>query len=176
MRNFHRLAQGLTVAPLMTTLMRHPELWDADTTRTGFQGSPHREASDILLRFGRASLDDMGPFDNRPAMTLLGAMSTALGVMQMVGGSELGRVLLTRLPPGGKILPHADEGAYARRMVRHQLMIQCLPGNVFRCAGEELAPVTGDLFWFNNALEHEVTNNSADDRIAMVIDARIDAP
>ena len=176
MRNFHRLAQNLAITPLMSTLMRHPELWNRDRTRTDFQGSPHAQASDILLRFGKPSLEDMGPFENRQSMTILGAMGTALGVMQMVGGSELGRVIITRLPPGGRITPHADEGSYARRFTRHQLMLHCLPGNIFRCGEEELTPTTGDLFWFNSALEHEVTNNSADDRVAMIIDSRIDPP
>ena len=107
-------------------------------------------------------------------MTILGAMPTVLGIMQLVGGSELGRVLITRLPPGASILPHADEGAYARRMVRHQLILRSMPGNVFRCGGEEIATVSGELFWFNSSLEHEVVNNSTDDRLAMVIDCRIE--
>lgn len=136
--------------------------------------SPHGEASDVILRFGKPSVDDHGPFDNRPSMAVLGALQTVLGVMQLVGGSELGRVIVTRLPPGGRILPHADEGEYAARFTRHQIMLQCEPGNVFKCGGESLAPTTGDLFWFNHHLEHEVINNSAHDRLAMIIDCRID--
>jgi len=49
-----------------------------------------------------------------------------------------------------------------------------MPGNVFRCGGEEIATVSGELFWFNSSLEHEVVNNSTDDRLAMVIDCRIE--
>jgi len=30
----------------------------------------------------------------------------------------------------------------------------------------------GELWWFENAIEHEVTNNSANDRIHMIIDLR----
>lgn len=136
--------------------------------------SPHSEASDVILRFGKPDMDDVGPFENRPSMALLGALGTALSVMQLVGGSELGRVIVTRLPSGAHILPHADEGEYARRMTRHQIMLQCEPGNVFKCGDESLAPATGDLFWFNTALEHEVINNSAHDRLALIVDCRID--
>ena len=174
MRNFHRLAQNLAVSPLLATLMRHPELWDQDRVRTTIPEGPHAQASDILLRFGKPSVDDTGPFENRPSMTLLEAKGTVLGIMQLVGGSELGRVIITRLPPGARILPHADEGIYAQRMTRHQIMIQCLPGNVFRCGEESISPTTGDLFWFNSSLEHEVINNSQDDRIAMIVDCRIE--
>ena len=174
MQNFHRLAQGLAIGPLMATLMRHPELWDEDRTRTTIPGGPHAEAQDVILRFGKPSIDDTGPFENRPSMGTLGAMATVLGVMQLVGGSELGRVMITRLGPGKCILPHADEGLYPERFTRHQIMLQCDPGNVFKCGGESLAPNTGDLFWFNHRLEHEVINNSAHDRIALIIDCRID--
>lgn len=174
MRNFHKLASGLNVAPLVAKLYRHPELWDRDRTRTDYEGSPHIQASDILLRFGKPTLNDTGPFENRPSMAILGAKDLVLGVMQLVGGFELGRVIISRLGPGLTITPHADEGLYAETMVRHQIMLECLPGNVFRCGGEEIAPATGDLFWFNNSLEHEVLNNSVDDRLAMVIDCRID--
>lgn len=174
MRNFHRLAQNVNVAPLLATLMRHPELWDQDRLRTTIPNSPHSEASDVILRFGKPDMDDVGPFENRPSMALLGALATVLGVMQLVGGSELGRVIVTRLPSGARIHPHADEGAYARRMVRHQIMLQSLPGNVFRCGDEIISPLSAELWWFNTALEHEVINNSQDDRLALIVDCRID--
>ncbi len=174
MRNFHRLAQNVNVAPLLATLMRHGELWDCDRLRTTQHNSPHSQASDILLRFGKPSLDDTGPFENRPSMAVLNARETVLGVMQLVGGWELGRVIVTRLPPGGRIFPHADEGAYARRFTRHQIMMQSLPGNVFKCGGESISPLTGELWWFDTSLEHEVINNSETDRIAIIIDCRID--
>jgi hypothetical protein len=154
--------------------MRHPELWDQDKLRTTIPGSPHGQARDILMRFGKPDVDDTGPFENRPSMAILGAMATVLSVMQLVGGSELGRVMITSLPSGARILPHADEGLYARRMTRHQLMLQCMPGVQFICGGETFCAQTGDLFWFNSILEHEVINNSADDRFAMIIDVRID--
>ncbi len=174
MRNFHRLAQNVNVAPLLATLMRHGELWDADRTRTTIPGGPHAQASDILLRFGKPSLDDTGPFENRPSMATLGARETVLGVMQLVGGWELGRVIITRLPAGGRILPHADEGAYARRFTRHQIMLQSLPGNVFKCGGESISPLCGELWWFDSSQEHEVINNSSDDRLVLIVDTRID--
>lgn len=158
----------------MATLMRHGELWDQDRLRTTLPDGPHGAASDILLRFGKASMDDVGPFENKPSMAVLEAKATVLGVMQLVGGSELGRVIVTRLPPSARITPHADEGGYAARFTRHQIMLQCEPGNIFKCGGESLAPTSGDLFWFNHRLEHEVINNSSADRIALIVDCRID--
>ena len=154
--------------------MRHGELWDQDRLRTTLPNSPHEACSDIILRFGKPSVDDIGPFDNRPSMTILGALATVLGIMQLVGGSELGRVIITRLAPGKQISRHADEGSYARRMVRHQLMLQCPPGVQFICGDETFCATSGDLFWFNSQIEHSVINNGPDDRIALIIDCRID--
>lgn len=107
-------------------------------------------------------------------MATLGALSVVLGVMQLVGGTELGRVIITRLPPGAKIGVHADEGKYAERFTRHQIALESSPGNVFICGGEQFCPQTGDLYWFNHQLEHEVINNSMSDRYTMIIDCRIE--
>jgi hypothetical protein len=35
---------------------------------------------------------------------------------------------------------------------------------------------TGDIWWFNNRIEHEVINNSATERIHMVVDIRTSKP
>jgi hypothetical protein len=174
MRNFHRLAQGLAVGPLMASIARHPDLWDSDKLRTGIANGPHAEASDIILRFGKPDINDLYPSDDRPAMALLGAKGMALQIMTLVGGSELGRVLVTRLEPGKHILPHADEGTYSDRFDRYHVCLQSLPGNLFRCGDEAISPETSDLWWFNSSIEHEIANNSKDDRITLIVDVRID--
>jgi len=174
MLNFHRLAQNIAVGPLLASIARRPDLWDADKLRTLFENSPHAQAQDIILRFGKPDINDLYPCEDRSAMALLGAKSIALSVMQLAGGSELGRVLVTRLCPGKRILPHADEGAYSERFDRYHVCLQSLPGVTFRCGGEKISPASGELWWFRNGLEHEIVNNSADDRITMIIDVRID--
>lgn len=174
MRNFHKLSGGIVVGPLMATIARHSELWNNDDLRTALPESPHAQASDMILRFGRPDINDLYPADDRPSMALLGAKQTALQVMGLVGGSELGRVLVTRLEPGKRILPHVDEGAYSERFDRYHVSLQSLPGNVFRCGDEQVSPETGDLYWFNNNIEHEIVNNSNDSRITLIIDVRID--
>lgn len=174
MLNFHRLAQNIDVGRLMASIARRPDLWDADRLRTDFEHSPHAEAQDIILRFGAASVHDLHPNIDRPAMTDLGAKPMALQIMGLVGGSELGRVIVTRLEPGKRILPHADEGEYNEWFDRYHVCLQSLPGNVFRCGDEQIAPLSGELYWFNNRLDHEIVNNSQDDRITLIIDIRID--
>jgi len=158
----------------MASIARRPDLWNADDLRTSFEHSPHAQCADIILRFGAASVHALHPNIDRPAMAVLGAKSMALQVMGLVGGTELGRVLITRLEPGKRILPHADEGEYNRWFDRYHICLQSLPGVTFRCGEEKISPATGDLIWFNNRLEHEIVNNSADSRITMIVDVRID--
>lgn len=174
MLNFHRLAQNIDVGRLLASIARRPDLWDADKLRTGFEHSPHAEAHDIVLRFGPANIHDPHPNIDRPAMAALGAKQMALQIMGLVGGSELGRVLVTRLEPGKRILPHADEGEYNAYFDRYHVCLQSLPGNVFRCGDEQITPLTGELWWFNNKREHEIINNSSDSRMTLIIDTRID--
>lgn len=174
MLNFYRLAQNIAVAPLLASIARRPDLWNADKMRTLFEHSPHAQASDIILRFGAGNIHDIHPNTDRPAMAALGAKPMALQIMSLVGGSELGRVLVTRLEPGKRILPHADEGEYNAWFDRYHLCLQSLPGVTFRCGHEKVSPLSGELWWFNNKIEHDIVNNSADDRITLIIDVRID--
>ena len=161
--------------PVMESLMRHQELWNEDTCRTTFEGTPHGEVEDVLLRFGAPDGNGLEAVD-RPAMKLLAnAKPLCLSVMSMVSGSRLGRVVITRLAPGHKILLHKDTvGDYASYYSRYHLVLQGLPGSIFIAGDDEVNMQTGELWWFQAQAEHAVFNNSQSDRIHMLIDVRID--
>jgi hypothetical protein len=84
----------------------------------------------------------------------------------------LGRVIVNRIAPGGRIFPHADTPAHAEYYSRFHLVLQGAQGCRFRAGDESTEWETGAVFWFNNKLEHEVINDSPVDRIHLVIDAR----
>lgn len=179
MRYFYQVASGAVVVSLMEQIARHPELWDANKTRTTFEGTPHADVSDILLRFGKLAGDGIGDdleAIDLPAMTTLrNARQIALGVMQLVGGTRLGRVVVTKLEPGKKILPHADvRGAYASYYTRYHVVLLGLPGSLFTCGDETVSMLTGEVWWFSAKDEHSLANNSKDDRVHMLVDVRVD--
>lgn len=175
MRYFHRLAENVMVMPLVHQLARQPELWNADNARTTFEGTPHAQVDDILLRFGARDGDGLEAADGEPMAKLRGAKEMALSVMGLVGGVRLGRVVITRLASGKKILPHADtKGAYATYYTRYHVVLQGLPGSIFNCGDEAVNMRTGEIWWFQAHAEHSLSNNSADDRLHMLIDVRID--
>ncbi len=174
MRYFYKMVDGVQVLPMMAALARQPELWDHDDCRKTFDQSPHGAVSDILLRFGAKDGDDLEATDS-PLMSRLPVKTEILNIMRLVGGSRLGRVVITKLEPGKKILPHADtQGAYSKYYTRYHLVLQGLPGSLFNCGDETVTMLTGSLWWFNAATEHSVINNSADDRVHCLIDVRVD--
>ena len=96
--------------------------------------------------------------------------------MQRVDGERLGRVIITKLPPGKTITPHVASGAHAEYYTRHQIMLSNSPGSMFHCGDESVFMQTGEVWWFNNAVTHSVVNNSSDDRIALIVDIRQSNP
>lgn len=180
MNLFHRISSDVPVLTTLHKIIRN-DWWDLDTARTGFEKSPHQQVHDILLRCcqteGRTLSEayvDLDAVDREVFQQLPEARGIALDLMRFVGGSRLGRVVVTRLEPGCKIAKHRDEGAYAEYYDRYHVVLQGLPGSVFTCGDEAVQMMTGDIWWVNVREPHEVSNNSSDDRIHMIVDIRVD--
>lgn len=163
----------------MAALMRQPELWNQNTLRTEHVGTAHCEADDIWLRFNDISneiseyiIDNHESIDYPAYDKLPQAHSLIFDLMSVVRGKRLGRVLITKLTPGKKIYPHVDGGSHAAYYERYHIILQNQSGSIFRCGNEVITMNTGDVWWFNNAIEHEVINNSADDRLTLIVDIK----
>lgn len=181
MRNFYRLTSGMDVMPLMMALNSLPGLWDQNTLRTTHEETPHKKVSDIWLRFNDLETYKENPEGiidehesiNYPAFYQLPqARALIFALMASVQGERLGRCLITRLAPGDTIDAHEDGGSHAAYYERYHIVLQGEPGSIFRCGNEKLCMATGEVWWFNNAIEHEVINNSANDRIHLIVDIK----
>jgi aspartyl/asparaginyl beta-hydroxylase (cupin superfamily) len=185
MKNFQRISQGLPVQAALNSVVRQPHLWDQNPARTHMVGTAHSDSSDIWLRFNNVTgLDPDSPEDrkrvmedincvNYPAMFILPQIrALTMGLMPLVEGEQLGRVIISRLPAGKVVKPHADEGRYSEYYDRFHLVLCSAPGCLFHCGDETVHMATGELWWFDNNIIHEVTNNSAGDRIHLIIDIR----
>jgi hypothetical protein len=184
MRNFLTIAQGVDTAPLLAALARNADLWNQYKIRTTHPGTAHAQADDILVMYNAMTPEhedadavlafvnslDVEPFPAWYRLPQLRPM--IMGLMRQVDGVRLGRVVITRLPPGCCILPHADGGRPAEFYERYQIMLQCEPGTQFLVGDEVMSARMGDVFWFNNLLTHSVANNSAQDRIVVIADVR----
>ena len=177
MRNFLRIAQGITVTPILLALYRHQDLWGVDKIRQQYsEESPHKDVDDILVRFSvDEPVGDCLQCDWTAAANVIPAIrDMALAVMSSVKGEQLGRVMVTRLPPGKAITPHRDVlGKYANFYTRYHVPLQSDVGCVFSCGEENVHMQAGEVWWFNGHLDHAVTNNSARDRLNLIIDAHL---
>jgi hypothetical protein len=193
MRYFDRVFTGANVAALRHQLSRHPELWNADRFRTTYPNTAHAEVDDILIRFSdtsKAGKDTIVMGDGHEvvwhpaAQVLTEVKPLVMGLMALVNGYSLERVLISRVPPGKGILRHKDaDGHYVNQgsIARYHIVVQGLPGSQFVC-GPEPSPterdesvfmLTGEVWSFDAHSYHHVFNGSADDRIHLMADVRI---
>jgi len=52
-------------------------------------------------------------------------------------------------------------------------VLQGLPGSLYKCGDETVEMLTGEIWWFDAHSTHEVLNNSAGDRVHLLVDVRI---
>lgn len=179
MRHFLHIAENVDVIPLLHSLAQNPDLWNENSLRTEYPESPHHEADDIWVWFNKQhdnpadTVDDIQTVPYRAWDALKPIRPLVFDLMRRVEGVQLGRVIISRLPPGGVIAPHKDEGAPASFYTRYQLALQSGPGCLFHIEDETVNFRSGDLYWIDNRSTHSVVNNSSDDRIALVMDVRL---
>lgn len=186
MRNFLKICDGINVEPLNFLLMQKPYLWNKKTLRKDSPLSPHQAMSDIWVRYNddtEAKLTgDYSKFNDQHfpiwypcANELPMIKSIALGLMTKMGASHLGGILITKIPPGGRIEPHIDNGWHPTFYnCKLYVPIQSNQNCFNRCESEVVSMQAGECWYFNNTVEHEVVNNGTDDRITLIICTRVE--
>ena len=180
MQNFLRIAQGVDVGPLALELHRAPHLWDQNTTRKTYVGSPHTAMSDIWVRFRPvAELDDHNAHKTEyrctfwPAWRELPALRPLVfGMMSAVSSVEMGSIIITRLPPGCDIEPHDDRGSWAAEYYNCKLHLTVAGESMSVCDGDTVAMSQGEVWTFDNLKIHSVHNPGPVDRIAVIVSMR----
>lgn len=179
----HLMPFQFDVRQLNTELGWYPELWDSFDLRTNHPASPHREMSDILVRYN-ARQNFTGDRDafNGPhdavwwdAIEKLPAVAPLVfELMHRVQGERLGMVLITRQPAGATCYPHVDRGWHAKHYDKFAIQLASAPGQAFHvqapgCKPQSLQTKAGDCFMFNNSFPHWVTNESTEARMTMIV-------
>jgi hypothetical protein len=196
MKNFLRIAQGVDVMPLLMALHRNPQWWKEDTYLRSYPQGPFGEIDSIILRFPPRSVaeteeklqelltdphyDPHECVDQPIYAQIPEARGLVMALFGRVGGVRLGRVIINRVMPGGRIFKHADRPEHANYWHRHHLCLQSAPGALISAGDEQVYMAPGEFWWFNNGREvdgeipeHEVFNNSSVERIHLILDARI---
>lgn len=170
MNRIRKVGEGMNVAPLLWALQAHPDLWNQTPDRTTPPDSPHFGLSDIYIRYGENPLDR----ENHesvwyPAAAELPVKDLIFQLMAEMRGERLGGVLITKIPAGKSCKPHRDGGWHAGYYEKFGIQIASAPGQAFCFEGEALETKPGDVFWFDNAHTHWVTNDTPHDRITLIV-------
>jgi hypothetical protein len=179
MKHFKRIRAGIDVAPFLDEIEAHPELWELDASRQ--ENKPaQRETQAICLRAqgGKAILDSEArqykPIGYRGLPTSLSPnFPLAEAFIEQLASSmkgAMGRAVITRLRPRGRIHPHIDDRLYWLLRDRYHLVIKSPAGSLFWAGGEEMRMGQGELWWFDHTVEHEVFNDTDEERIHLIVD------
>jgi mannose-6-phosphate isomerase-like protein (cupin superfamily) len=178
---FVQIASGVETLPLRLELARNEQLWDQDATRRTYPGTPHAAMTDITVRY--MAPEDAACIDNRkrehrnvwwPAWHLLPALRPVVfGMMARVQATELGSILITRLPSGGgKILPHSDAGSWAPEYYNCKAHWTVAGKATVDCDDDYCLFEAGTVWTFDNLLTHSVSNEGDEDRICVIVSMR----
>ncbi|MBE7158729.1 MAG: aspartyl/asparaginyl beta-hydroxylase domain-containing protein, partial [Rhodospirillales bacterium] len=180
---FLRLAEGLIVEPIAAELQAQPDLWNQYRERTTSEASPHDEVGDVWLRYfpreqieaDPGSVVRPGHCEFYPAWDRLPALhGLVYALMAHVKATELGGILITRIPPGGRVKPHDDGHSWHARRMNTKVYIP-LWGNarcVNRCLEDEVVMRVGEAWVFDNTLRHSVENNGDTERATLIVSMR----
>jgi hypothetical protein len=173
LRHFRYLGCIEDIAAVQREVAAAESLWHVDSARQR-NVAVQRETQSIALRAARRS----------PGVALndtLASAPTALAahfpvVMQLVGeicaqrGGTPARVMVVRLRPGGRVYPHVDAGAYYRAHDRLHIDVLSESGCMLACAGERVAMRPGEVWQFDNGLEHHAANPGRHWRVHVIFD------
>ena len=176
---FVQLASGIDTTPVLLDLLRNADLWDRNPMRRLTEGSPHAEMRDIFVRYMPEA--DITAETRRsehrnifwPAWHALPSLRPMVfALMTRVQAVELGSILITKLQPGGEILPHSDAGSWAPEFYNFKAHVTLAGQAVTTCEGEPCLQRVGDAWTFDNLLVHAIANAGECDRIACIISMR----
>lgn len=174
----HSLEKRFDISELRNQLDSHPEIWNEHTYRTDNPESPHREVSDIWVRYN--SIENLGPNFNDehesvwyPVVEKIPAVKKlCVDMLAEVNAEEFGGVLITHIPPHRQVYPHFDSGWHANHYEKFAILLRGNSEQAFCFDGIEHRCEPGDSFTFNNHYIHWVTNNTDVPRETLIICAR----
>ena len=174
---FIKLKAGLHLQPFLDKLKAKPILWDEITARQDSTASAHHDTECIYARGPYKFTPyyvtyDLGAYDYPVLEYLNDEMADLMmPLLKEMYVSELGRVLIVKLKPGGHVDAHTDQGAYADHFSRFHIVIQTNEGCSQTCGNAYEEFEVGDVWWFDHKQKHTALNKGTEDRVHIIFDA-----
>lgn len=167
------LQMRFDVSAALRDIKNHPQVWNVHRMRKDVY--VHNQMSDIWVRYN--AIENMGPHFNDEhisvwypeAKYLPSVVGLVDKVYEYVGGKQLGGVLITKIPPGGRVEPHVDGGWHACYYEKFAVQLKGNLRQAFHFEEVSLSAMPGELYTFDNSRTHWVTNDSMEDRITLII-------
>lgn len=181
MRYFQQIAAGVDVLPVAIDLYRQPELWNQHRARTRDDGY-FAGTDDIWLRFrDPAELVSREAFCEPhipmfyPAWHMLPHVRPIVfGVMARLEATQLGGVLMTRVPAHCQVAPHDDRGRWHPEYFATKAYVPIATNAACysTCGDERVTMQLGEVWLFDNLSTHSTVNDGDTDRITLIISMR----
>lgn len=187
MQNFVKIGDIDTSAAFAEVIQAN--LWHADDYLRSFPQGPFGETDSIILRFPPRTVHETEELLKEHMkfvdiwdckwLDVSNQLPVVKGIVfdlaRHVEATRIGRVFVNRIKAGGKIFRHADTPDHANAWCRFHVVLHAIPGVDFYCGDEMINMTSGNVYYFANQLEHEVQNNSGEDRIHIVVDYRCES-
>jgi len=186
--NYFRIGENKELGDEVRNYLADPanhHLWKC---YTGRQTLTHalRFTESINLRFLKALSTEFDTLEANQWMGIVQAERANTGVfkkmilcfeqMLLTTGAtkvELGRIFISKLSAKSIIDSHVDSGKYFSYYDRFHFTVTAATENIFMIRDEECILESDSLYWVNNHVPHWLENRSNQDRINVIIDARL---
>lgn len=165
---------ALSVQSLRAEIDAHGDIWDRYRWRTEHARSPHRECSDIWVRYN--ALENFGPKFNDehesvwyPVAEQLPAARALSESVAALRAQELAGVLVTKVPAGKQVYPHVDRGWHAENTDKVGVLVAGNRAQSFCFDDIDHRCEAGEAFEFRNDVPHWVLNPTDEDRITLIV-------
>jgi hypothetical protein len=174
MKNFRRSRENIDVSSFLEEIKSFTEGW-SDTRAK--QIPLHKDTLSIFLRVADLRPGETPLNCERDRKTehyrLFPCLTAFLEKFAENMNGKLSRVNIVSLKPESQVYRHHDAGRYYKNRDRYHLILQSPSGSRFLCGDEEAVWREGEVWWFNNKLEHEAFNDSGEaERIHVIFDIK----
>lgn len=181
------LDYNIPVSDLVSVVDGDRNLWKENTWRQDYVVklerpiSPQQDTEAVMFRWAPKNTiesvrDSLNIVDHPNLFKIQQINPILYRCLKMAGATEVGRVFIAKLKPGGVVIPHQDYGMYADHFERFHLVLSSDEGNVFfvqdtygNRESKHMKP--GELYWFNHKETHWAKNESSRPRMHLIIDA-----
>ena len=179
MKYFKLIKRDVDVVAILREIQAHPEAWTFDTGRQD-ELTVQRETELIHLRsHGHTFREDhqaihISPFSyiGRPTSNVDLFPRTSAWIEEFIKRKKgrAGRASIVRLRPHGQVGRHTDGKLYYDLRHRYHLVVKSVEGSLLRAGDEEVRAMEGEVWWFDNQVPHEASNDSDEGRIHVIFD------